>query len=189
MDAVSRPVGQMTATSGAFPVGMWSSRPRKASMTGVTGWCRAKPRIRAGMVTIEEGPRGGRGPVGLDLDAEAGLIRDRVPSLKAPQACVVGGAVAEEDPQALGADPGPELARGPFGDDRPAVDHRHPIGKLVGLFQVLGRHEHGDAAPRQALKDAPHGLPAGQVEPGGGLVQEDHGGLGNKAGGEVEPPE
>ena len=38
-----------------------------------------------------------------------------------------------------------------------------------------GRHEHGDAAPRQVLKDAPHGLAAGQVEPGGGLVQEDHG--------------
>ena len=66
-----------------------------------------------------------------------------------------------------------ELVGGALGDDPAAVEHRDPVGELVGLLQVLGGEEDRDAAGDQLADHLPHGPAAARVEPGGRLVQED----------------
>ena len=71
---------------------------------------------------------------------------------------------------------------------RPSSMIAEPVAELVGLLEVLGREEHR----RAALVDPPHLVPdrepARRVEPGRGLVEEQHLGLVDERRGEVEPP-
>ena len=63
---------------------------------------------------------------------------------------------------------------GALGDHPAVVEHRDPVGQLVGLLQVLGGQEDGDAAGHQVPDDLPHVAAAARVQPGGRLVEEDH---------------
>ena len=71
------------------------------------------------------------------------------------------------------ADLGLERRGSALRDDAPVVDDPHAIGEHVGLFEVLGGEEHGDpAVAGEALDLLPERAAALDVEPGGGLVQE-----------------
>ena len=62
----------------------------------------------------------------------------------------------------------------PFGDHPPVVDHRDPVGELVGLLQVLGGQQDRRALAPQLAHDRPDLVAAARVEAGGRLVQEEH---------------
>ena len=66
-----------------------------------------------------------------------------------------------------------ELRRGALGDDAAVVEHRDPVGELVGLVEVLGGEEDRDAVGDQLADDLPHGAAAARVQAGGRLVEED----------------
>ena len=92
----------------------------------------------------------------------------------------------ERDLEVLAADARLELARGALGDDEPVVDHRDGVGQRVGLVEVLRGEQHGGAVGDERADDVPHAQPAGGVEPGGRLVEEQHRRARHQAGGEVE---
>ena len=79
-----------------------------------------------------------------------------------------------------------ELVRRALRDHAAVVDHGDAVGQGVGLIEVLRREPEGDALGDQAADHAPHALPARGVEAGGGLVQKEHGGPHDQAGGQVE---
>ena len=66
------------------------------------------------------------------------------------------------------------------------IDDDDAIGQLVRLLQVLGGEQQGHSLGHQFPDDVPHAQPAGGVQPGGRLVEEEHGGPGNQAGGQVQ---
>src|SRR5215211_8406953 len=66
------------------------------------------------------------------------------------------------------------------------VDDGDAVGELVGLFQVLGGQQHGGAGVDQVADQVPEVPAAGRVQPGGGLVQEQHLRAADQAGGQVE---
>src|SRR5262249_2121094 len=80
-------------------------------------------------------------------------------------ACLEGGAAG----QAL------QLGGCAVGDDAAVVDHDNPVGEPVRLVQVLRRQEHRGAVPDQLPDDRPDALPAGRVEAGRRLVEEEDG--------------
>ena len=67
------------------------------------------------------------------------------------------------------------------------VEHGDPVGELVGLLQVLGGEEDGDAAGDQLADDLPHGPAAARVEAGGRLVEEDDPRVADQRHRQVEP--
>ena len=68
-----------------------------------------------------------------------------------------------------------ELFRGALGDDAPLVHDRHLVGETVGLLQVVGGEQDGEAlVPGQVSYLPPHVCAGFRVEPGGRLVQEEH---------------
>ena len=71
---------------------------------------------------------------------------------------------------------------------RPSVDHDDAVGQRVGLVEVLGGEQDGDAVGDEPADHAPHALPAGGVEPGGRLVEKQHRRAHHQAGGQVEAP-
>ena len=95
---------------------------------------------------------------------------------------------AEGDLEAGPAGAGLELPRRPVGDDPAVVDDHDAVGQLVGLVEVLGGEEQGHAAGHQLADDVPHADPAGGVEPGGRLVEEEHRRSGHEPGRQVETP-
>ena len=98
----------------------------------------------------------------------------------------VGGLV-DRDVEAGAADLGLQLVAGALGDHLAVIDHHDLVAQPVGLVEVLGGEQHGAAGRRAGLDRLPHADPAAGVEPGGGLVQEQHGRPGDERGGEVEP--
>ena len=79
-----------------------------------------------------------------------------------------------------------ELGERPVRDDPALVEDRDPVGELLGLVQVLGGEQHSRAAAGELLDAAPH-LEAGLgVQPGGRLVEEDHGRIADEAHGDVQ---
>ena len=72
---------------------------------------------------------------------------------------------------------GLEGRRRALADDAPLVDDGQPIAQLVGFLEVLRGQEDGRPAPVDAAHLLPHGEPAGGVEAGGRLVEEEHLGL------------
>jgi len=67
------------------------------------------------------------------------------------------------------------------------VDHHDVAGQLIGLVQVLGGEQHRDAVGDQPADHAPHVSPAPWVQPGRRLVQVQHPGVADQAGGQVQP--
>src|SRR5947207_2659645 len=67
-----------------------------------------------------------------------------------------------------------ELFRGALGDDMAVVDDPDAARERVGLLEVLGREEDGDAVLAREPGDlGPEGGPALHVEPGRRLVEEE----------------
>ena len=72
--------------------------------------------------------------------------------------------------------------------DQAVVDDRDPIAELVGLLEVLGGEEDRRPLAVDPAQLLPDRQPAGRVEPGGRLVEEQDVGLVHQRRGEVEPP-
>ena len=79
-----------------------------------------------------------------------------------------------------------ELVGGALGDDAAVVEDGDPVGELVGLVEVLGGQEDGDAAGGEVANVVPHLVAAARVEPGRGLVEEDHPGRADQRHRQVE---
>ena len=120
---------------------------------------RPRPRSAPSWVAGQEGHRAGRAV--LLLEAE---LRD-------------------------GAPPAGLQDRRPVVDDHVAVvDHRDPLGELVGLLQVLRREQDGRPLVDELADHVPQLVAAEQVQAGRGLVQEQHRRPGHERGGDVEAP-
>ena len=89
--------------------------------------------------------------------------------------------------QALPADLGLQRSRGAGGDDAAVVEHDEVVGELLGLLEVLGGQQHGGAVGGQRTDLVPDLVAVARVEPGGGLVEEQHVRPADEAHGEVEP--
>jgi hypothetical protein len=68
------------------------------------------------------------------------------------------------------------------------IDHHDPVGELVGLVEVLGCQEHRHAIGDQVADHLPHPGPAGGIQAGRRLVEEDHRRPGDQARGQVQAP-
>ena len=95
--------------------------------------------------------------------------------------------VGELQPDVAAGDAALELVGGALGDQPPVVEHRDPVGELVGLVQVLGGEEDRDPVGDEVADDLPHGAAAARVEAGGRLVEEDDARVADQGHREVEP--
>jgi hypothetical protein len=118
------------------------------------------------------------------------LVVDLVPGLHGPQRRQGPGTVVVRHGQLQhrAAHPVLELVAGALADQTAVVDDGDPVGEPVGLLQVLGGQQHGSAGVHQVAEQRPQVPAAGRVQPGGGLVQEQHLGPADQAGGQVQPP-
>ena len=89
--------------------------------------------------------------------------------------------------QPLAADLCLERGRRAGGDHPTAVEHDEVVGELVGLLEVLGGEQHGDAVGDERAHRVPHLVPVARVEPGGRLVEEQHFGAADEADREIQP--
>ena len=81
-----------------------------------------------------------------------------------------------------------QFLRRPLRNDPSVVDDHDVVGQLVGLLEVLGRQQHGDALAEQFADGLPDPLPRRRVQPGRRLVQEQDRGTGHQGAGQVQPP-
>ena len=137
---------------------------------------------------VEQGPHLGGAPVGGDPDGQAGRVAPGGPAVQAPGGLLEGGRVGQHQVEPLAGDLLLELGRGAVGDHPPAVQDGDPVGQAVRLLQVLGGQQHRHPLRGQLGHDLPHRLAAARVQAGGGLVQEDHRGPDDQAGGQVQAP-
>jgi hypothetical protein len=79
-----------------------------------------------------------------------------------------------------------QLDGGAFGDDLPAVEEGDAVGEGVGLLQVLGGEEDGDAAADQFTDVVPDLAAAAGIEARRRLVEEDQLGASQQGHGQVE---
>src|SRR5215212_10937746 len=85
------------------------------------------------------------------------------------------------------SDLGLQGLRSVFGYDLAPVDDPDPVGQHVGLLEVLGRQEHGDAIlTRQPADLGPERAAALRVEARGGLVEEEYSRTVHQREGEVQ---
>jgi hypothetical protein len=98
------------------------------------------------------------------------------------------GRVGRADAQRLRPGPGLELVRRPGRDDRPVVDDGDILGELIGFFQVLRSEQDGNAGRGQPADHVPHLVAAERVKPGRRLIEVEHPGARDQAGGQVQPP-
>ena len=101
----------------------------------------------------------------------------------------VGLRVAQLDLDGVAAQLALELVRAALGHDPAVVDDGQPAGQAVGLLQVVGGEQDGEPLRAGQVGDlGPHVGPDLRVEPGGGLVQEQHPRPVDQAHGDVEAP-
>ena len=111
------------------------------------------------------------------------LVGERRERLDRGGLLVVG---LERHLEALAAHAALELVGGALRDHLAVVDHRDAVREPVGLVEVLGREQHGRAGGHARLDRLPELEAAARVEPGGGLVEEQHRRAGHQRRGEVE---
>jgi hypothetical protein len=65
-----------------------------------------------------------------------------------------------------------ELIGSALSDQATLVEHRDPIGELIGFLEVVGGEENGDTVGHQLTDDRPHRAAAARIQPRRRLVQE-----------------
>ncbi len=81
---------------------------------------------------------------------------------------------------------GLQLVGGALGDEPALVDHPDAVGETVRLLQVLSGEQQGRPPRNQLADQVPQVDTAAGIDAGGGLVEEQHGGLAHHRGGQVE---
>ena len=125
-----------------------------------------------------------------DDDMPARLVRLRILATEGLQQLggfvgVVG--VGDSDVDEISRHIGFELVSRAFGDDFAVVDDDDVVRQFVGFFQVLGGQQQRGAVGYQLADGLPHGDARAGVQAGGRLIQEEHAGTGDHAGGEIQP--
>ncbi|CAM5578852.1 hypothetical protein SVIOM342S_02120 [Streptomyces violaceorubidus] len=133
---------------------------------------------------VEDGPQGALAAVAGDPEGEGVVVAGAVGQCRGGVAVGVG--VGEAEPDVPARDEPLEFLGGAFGGDPPVVQHGDAVGEFVGLRQVLGGEEDGDAAGDEFADDLPHVVAGAGVEAGGGLVEEDDPGAADQGHGDVE---
>ena len=137
---------------------------------------------------LEDGPAGedeGRARVHACTSWTSPAFRSRVRPVASRK---TSSSVGSRSRPAAGPQLGLQLGRRPLADDAAVVDDGQSAAELVGLLEVLGGEEDGGAPAVDAADLVPHRQPAGRVEAGGGLVEEQHLGPVDEGRGQVEPP-
>jgi hypothetical protein len=98
------------------------------------------------------------------------------------------GGVAQLDLQDLAPYTILELVARTLRDHSPVVDHRDPVGELVGLLEVLGGEQHRRPLAHEVADRAPDLVSAAWIQPGRGLIEKQHRGVREQARRQVEPP-
>ncbi len=65
-------------------------------------------------------------------------------------------AVGEPEPDMAAGNQALELAGGALGNQAALVEHRDPVGQLIGFLEILGGKEDGHAVGHQIADDGPH---------------------------------
>jgi len=125
--------------------------------------------------------------VGMNEREETALfdLIDVSPQHPLERACIQ---VGKGDPNMGSPDRCLELLGGSLGHHQAAVDDDDRVGQLIGFVQVLRRQQHCGASRDQGANRDPHLTATDRIQPGGGLVEEEHLRFRDKAGGQVEPP-
>ena len=76
----------------------------------------------------------------------------------------------------------------PSGDDQAGADHRHAVGELLRLVEVVRRQEDRLAERAERADHLPGGAPCSRVEAGRRLVEEDELRVADERDPEIEPP-
>src|SRR5690242_13922648 len=105
-------------------------------------------------------------PQGQVLVVPRGAVQD-------PRRRVEVASAGEPEQDVAARDLALEFGGGAVGDDAALVEYRDLVGELVGLVEILGGEEHGDAIGYQTPDDVPRRPAAAGVEPGRRLVEED----------------
>ncbi len=69
-----------------------------------------------------------------------------------------------------------QLVGGAVEESLAVGEHEQAVAVALGLEQVVGRVDHGRAGAGEAEDELPQALALARVEPGRGLVEQQHGG-------------
>ena len=86
----------------------------------------------------------------------------------------VGVRLAQRDLEPCAADLPLELRRGAGGDGAAVVDDHDLVGQFIGLIEILGGKQQRRPVGDQRADHLPHPQPAGRVQAGRRLVEEQH---------------
>ena len=99
----------------------------------------------------------------------------------------LGSGFFEEHHNGITVDAVFQFLRAAHDADAAVVDDGHAMGQFVGLFQVVGGEEDGEAVIAvEVLDQAPQALAAADVQSQGGLVQEEDARAVDEGGGDVQ---
>jgi hypothetical protein len=88
--------------------------------------------------------------------------------------------------QPVSPGPCPELIRRAVGDDEAVIDDHDCRGEPFGFLDVLGGQQEACAFGGQLPEDMPQRQPAGRIQAGGRLVEEQHRRCGHQAGRDIQ---
>ena len=166
----SRPVSCRKTCS---RVGLFSVRSRTA-----TRWAWKDSRMlrisSAGFVTVRR-----------TLSPSTRALRD---SSSALSAAGIGAAASMTSAWPDAERPPHELVLGALRDDPSVVDDRDAVAEPLGLFHVVGGVEERHAPGLELSDHAVDALAGLRIHPDGRLVEQEHAGTVDRAGGDVEPP-
>ena len=80
-----------------------------------------------------------------------------------------------------------QLGGGAVEDPLTVGEHQQPVAVALGLEQVVGRVDHRGPGAGEAEDELPEALALARVEPGRGLVEQQHRGRREQADGDVDP--
>jgi hypothetical protein len=115
--------------------------------------------------------------------AVSGVVQAVVHECCCGQGCVQLDGLAGGD---MGACAGEEVSLRSRGDDAALPDDDQVVGDDLDLVQQMRGQQHGGAAVGVATQEIPHPPDAGRVEPVGGFVEDERGGVAEQSVGKPE---
>ena len=103
---------------------------------------------------VEQAPQRGDAAVAGHLQRSSCSSSGAAPSSR-PAAARSASRLGELEPDVAAGDAPLELVGGALGDDPAVVEHRDPVGELVGLVEVLGGEEDRHAVGDELADDCP----------------------------------